>query len=93
MRDQNVKDAKTKTDKIYQEIADETGIPYNKVALCIKEGLFKYIKDEVFPEFKVIQLRGFGTFYISKRKLAGIQGTKLGEKYNERRNNKTPEGE
>lgn len=61
---------KRKTDKLYQEIADELMIPIDKVINCIRDGLFSYIKEDVFKELKTMQIRGFGSFYPSNRKMA-----------------------
>ena len=43
---------KEKTEKIYKEVADELGISYPKVVACVRDGLFKYIKEEAFKNFK-----------------------------------------
>ncbi len=62
-------ETKAKTERIYMEVANELNISYPKVVACIKDGLFRYIKEVVFIDFMNIQLRGFGTFFITKSKV------------------------
>ena len=61
-------ETKQKTEKIYMEVAEELGLTYPKVVAIVRDGLFKYIKEIIFKNYTNIQIRGFGTFYISKRK-------------------------
>lgn len=79
------KELKNKTEKIYQEVAEDLGLTYPVVAACVRDGLFKYIKEEVFKNFLNIQIRGFGTFYISKRMIRRLTGKKKEELYGSRK--------
>lgn len=75
---------KQKTEKIYMEVAEELGLTYPKVVAIVRDGLFKYIKEMIFKKYSNIQIRGFGTFYISKRKLSNLNESKK-EDYEEQR--------
>lgn len=77
-------ETKQKTEKIYMEVAEELGLTYPKVVAIVRDGLFKYIKEMIFKKYSNIQIRGFGTFYISKRKLSNLNENKK-EDYEEQR--------
>lgn len=77
-------ETKQKTEKIYMEVAEELGLTYPKVVAIVRDGLFKYIKEMIFKKYSNIQIRGFGTFYISKRKLSNLNESKK-EDYEEQR--------
>lgn len=77
-------ETKQKTEKIYMEVAEELGLTYPKVVAIVRDGLFKYIKEIIFKKYSNIQIRGFGTFYISKRKLSNLNESKK-EDYEEQR--------
>ena len=72
-------ETKQKTEKIYMEVAEELGLTYPKVLAIVRDGLFKYIKEMVFKKYSNIQIRGFGTFYISRRKLSNLNEVKRQE--------------
>lgn len=69
-------ETKSKTERIYMEVAEELGVSYPKVVACIKDGLFRYIKEVVFLEFSNIQLRGFGTFCVSPKRIKKLSEVK-----------------
>lgn len=69
-------EAKPKLESIYMEISQELGISYPKVVGCVRDGLFKYVKEFIFKNFENIQIRGFGTFYISKVKMKNLNEKK-----------------
>jgi len=77
-------ETKQKTEKIYMDVAEELGLTYPKVVAIVRDGLFKYIKEMIFKKYSNIQIRGFGTFYISKRKLSNLNESKK-EDYEEQR--------
>lgn len=72
-------ETKQKTEKIYMEVAEELRLTYPKVVAIVRDGLFKYIKEMVFKKYSNIQIRGFGTFYISRRKLSNLNEVKRQE--------------
>ena len=72
-------ETKKKTERIYMEVANELGLTYPKVVAIVRDGLFRFVKDIAFKEFKSIQIRGFGTFYISKKRLNNLNERKQKE--------------
>ena len=48
------------------EVAQELGISYPKVVACVKEGLFRYIKEFVFIKKQCKQIRNFTCIDVFK---------------------------